>query len=251
MTGRYAVYFVPADSSPLAKFGCSVFGRTATGEPVDSPSDDHPDRLLLTRKPALYGFHATLQAPFELAPDQSLASLELAVAALAKTLSSISLTGLAPQRTSDNISLYLPHSIPALQQLASRCVVELNPYRKPLSRDDQTRRHKSVQSERQKCSLERYGYAKVLDDFQFHMTLTRTPSGICSEKQTMNSAVITLAHQNKAFSDVPADQGLLQWLSRLYASRVSDSPILDRISICHQESRSAPFVRLSEWHFER
>jgi hypothetical protein len=245
------VYFVPADSSLLAEFGCSVFGRTATAQPVENPVDDHPDRFLLTRKPALYGFHATLQAPFELAADQSLVSLEQAVAALAETFPSVSLAGLAPQRTGDFISLCLPHSIPSLQQLASRCVVELNPYRKPLSRDDLARRQKAVQSDRQKYSLERYGYARVLDDFQFHMTLTGTLAKVCTEKQGMNSAVMTPTLQNKASANVPADQGLLLWLSRLYASRVADTPLLDRISICHQATRTAPFVRLSEWSFDK
>lgn len=249
MTARYAVYFVPADSSPLAKFGHGVFGRTATGEPLKNLLDDHPDRFSLTRNPAHYGFHATLQAPFELALDQSLTSLEQAVAALTETMSPVSLTGLVPQRTGDNLSLCLPQPIPSLQQLAGRCVLELNSFRKPLGRNDLMRRKKAVRSNRQEHALEHFGYAKVLDDFLFHMTLTRSPAVVCTSKLGINSTDTARSRQHTETAEVPADQSLFLWLSRLFASQVTDTPVLDRLSICHQKSRSAPFVRLSEWKF--
>jgi len=253
MTARYAVYFVPGDSSPLAKFGREVFGRTATAESVEKPVDDHPNRFLLTRNPAHYGFHATLQAPFELALDQSLASLEQAVAIVAETTSPVALSGLVPQRTGENLSLCLPTPIPALQQLAGRCVVELNSFRKPLDSIDLKRRRRAVQSKRQKHSLEHYGYAKVFDDFLFHMTLTRSPTDFCSNTCSniggINPTDMTRCCQHAETTQVPSDQSLFLWLLKLFADQVTDTPVLDRLTICYQESRSAPFVRLSEWTF--
>jgi len=77
VTGRYAIYFTPDDSSELGLFGATVLRRRSedAGDwlnpelPVDFPqSSDWAERI---KKPAHYGFHATMKAPFELAPGIS------------------------------------------------------------------------------------------------------------------------------------------------------------------------------------
>src|SRR5882757_7546016 len=71
-TARYAIYFTPPPDSPLARFGAGVLGYDCF-ERADVPhrSIDGLDPALLalaTVDPRRYGFHATLVAPFRLAP---------------------------------------------------------------------------------------------------------------------------------------------------------------------------------------
>jgi len=63
---RYAIYFVPADDSPLGVFGARLFGRWPDGTP-EPDTLAVPEREERTRRVARYGFHATLKAPFALA----------------------------------------------------------------------------------------------------------------------------------------------------------------------------------------
>ena len=71
-TARYAIYFAPEPTSSLWTFGSSVLGYDAvTGENVPFaerlPLDGDRWRAL-TAEPRLYGFHATLKAPFHVHP---------------------------------------------------------------------------------------------------------------------------------------------------------------------------------------
>ena len=72
---RYAIYFVPNESSAWWRFGTLWLGRDMiTGKPVARQGttiiagvdDDYLDRI--TREPQRYGLHATLKAPVHLAP---------------------------------------------------------------------------------------------------------------------------------------------------------------------------------------
>ena len=69
---RFAIYFVPPADSALHRFGASFLGYDCyTGEELGPPAClglSARDRTELTRTPRLYGFHATLKAPFHLVP---------------------------------------------------------------------------------------------------------------------------------------------------------------------------------------
>src|SRR5438128_78803 len=76
---RYAVYFVPAADSELYRFGSAVLQYDCyTGNAVLPPEElkNQPEEWReATEEPRRYGFHATLKAPFYLAPSCSEAQL--------------------------------------------------------------------------------------------------------------------------------------------------------------------------------
>ena len=68
---RFAIYFVPPADTTLYRFGASFLGYDCyTGKdlgPPDVIGRGLSDWTALTRAPRIYGFHATLKAPFYLA----------------------------------------------------------------------------------------------------------------------------------------------------------------------------------------
>src|SRR5438552_3722805 len=86
---RYAIYYVPAPGSELDGFGAKLLGYDAhSGEDLRFPDGIlrmAPDWYDLTKDPRKYGFHATLKAPFSLAPGKAEAELLAACKAFAST----------------------------------------------------------------------------------------------------------------------------------------------------------------------
>ena len=76
---RYAIYYAPPQNSLLKQLGDAWLGRDPDrDERVSFPVVDGlaPDRLeAITASPRRYGFHATLKAPFALAPGMEAAGL--------------------------------------------------------------------------------------------------------------------------------------------------------------------------------
>src|SRR5215207_2001607 len=74
---RYAVYFMPAPDSDLYRFGSAVLQYDGyTGQPAAPLEECAADAWRkATEEPRRYGFHATLKAPFYLAPACSEAQL--------------------------------------------------------------------------------------------------------------------------------------------------------------------------------
>src|SRR5262249_39939737 len=76
---RFAIYFVPGADTPLYRFGAGFIGYDChTGEdygPPDGTGLDLDDWNEVTQAPRIYGFHATLKAPFHLEPSVSEADL--------------------------------------------------------------------------------------------------------------------------------------------------------------------------------
>lgn len=172
---RYAIYFAPHAGSLLARFGASLLGYdAATGaeaEPPDHPLFHDPLALGWTAAPRRYGFHATLKAPFHLAENRSPGELEEALAAFAATRTrfDVSLTlGLMRQF----LALVLAEPQPAADALAADCVRHFDLFRAPLTPADRERRHPDQLTVEQVANLDEWGYPFVLDDFQFHITLT-------------------------------------------------------------------------------
>ena len=172
---RYAIYAAPPADSELARLGSAILGYDAyTG--LDAPFPDDPAfadpvSLAWSAAPRQYGFHATLKAPFRLAEHATADQLreELRGFAASRRPFTLDLT-LAPV---GHFLALVPVDPPAdLQALADDCVRHFDPYRAPLSPADRERRHPDALIERQVENLDTWGYPFVLDDFQFHMTLT-------------------------------------------------------------------------------
>jgi len=231
VSARHAIYFVPADDSPLAVFGNRILGRDALANKLQSSSDDHPLREALSKTVQRYGFHATLKAPFELRADKNRAQLCDAIATLAETLAPVSLKGLKPRRLDRHLVLMCDTDSMPLKTLAERCVREFESFRAPMLASDRRRREFAGMSLRQRQNLEQFAYAHVLADFRFHMTLAgpiSLPSG-------------------SADSDQRAIESYLDWLNSLYDRQVTQAPVLDRLVLSCQEDRQSEFSRLAEW----
>ncbi|MDX2158134.1 MAG: DUF1045 domain-containing protein [Hyphomicrobiaceae bacterium] len=218
---RYAVYFTPATSSPLWQFGCGIIGYdAATGAevPLQPPAGlDWAKWRALTAEPRRYGFHATLKAPFHLAPAASEAGLLDAVASLSTRLTPAGPTVLGPNSLGSFLALTIEGDDTAVHALAAETVLALEPLRAPLEAADRARRLAAPLTQRQIASLDRFGYPYVLEDFRFHMTLTGP-------------------------LDVPDLAPVLESIRTAYRARVSEKPVwIDGLSVLRQERRDARF----------
>ncbi len=173
---RYAVYFVPAADSELYRFGSAVLQYDCyTGEAVQPPVElaAEPERWRhATEEPRRYGFHATLKAPFYLAPSSNEAQLVSAFqsfAAIGRTIATIQ-----PVVTmlSGFTAIVPEHANPALNALAADCTTIFDAFRAPMSARERARRLASGLNQSQVENLDRWGYPYLFADFRFHMTLT-------------------------------------------------------------------------------
>ncbi len=175
MAHRQAIYFAPAADTPIHAFGSSWLGRDAyTGEALPQPAVDGiaADRLhAITASPRRYGFHGTLKAPFRLADGTTAYDLHHAVRTFAATQPAFAVR---LQLTSLRGYLAFTARPPtgALDDFAAACVRAFEPFRAPLAADELARRLPKLKTERQRQHLERWGYPYVMEDFEFHMTLT-------------------------------------------------------------------------------
>lgn len=229
MNQRYAIYFAPADDSALGVFGASVLRRHAeTAEAHINPQlpygfDNTELWLACIKKPAHYGFHATLKAPFVLAEGQTVKTLLEDVADFCRKQVVLSLNGLEPRRTRRFDALAFEQQPAAVHHFANDCVERFEKYRAPLTDADLERRHRDNLTSEQLDYLNRYGYPYVFNQFNFHMTLSGTQPD--------------------------DDNGWLQWLRTIYPLMVPAAPVLDRLSVFHQPDRNTPFVRIAEYRF--
>ncbi len=172
---RYAIYYAPAGERPLARLGAAILGYDlATGgevEPPDHPLFHDPLSLGWTAVPRRYGFHATLKPPMHLGAGRSARELEEALVSFAAERHpfDISLT-LAP--VGHFLALVLAEASPPMQALAEACVTHFDIFRAALTPEDRERRHPDRLTAEQIERLDGWGYPYVLDQFQFHMTLT-------------------------------------------------------------------------------
>jgi hypothetical protein len=229
MSERYAVYFSPDDSTALARFGVRVLGRTNDGREVDASADDYHDPDVvkaLTATPSHYGFHATLKAPFQLAPGTTRQALLDAVAKLASEHSSVEMRGLKPQQISGFLALMLTNQPDAVKLLANHCVERLEDFRAPLTSVDIERRNPGALSHQQRQYLHQFGYPFVMSEFRFHMTLT----GRCK--------------------NIGEYSDYIDWLNSLYERMVTSPPDLDRLCVFWQPDRETAFTRIAEFTLE-
>jgi len=175
-TARYGVYFVPEAESSLHRFGSTIIGYDCyAGRDVDPPDGLNVDAASwgsLTEQPRRYGFHATLKAPFRLAPECTEAQLVDALVEFAAL--DFDPVGFEPDlRILGGFAAIVPREpSPALECLASACTMEFDRFRAAMSAEERSHRLEMDLSPRQNANLERWGYPYVFADFRFHMTLT-------------------------------------------------------------------------------
>ncbi len=113
--------------------------HAATGHPRRGPG--RTERL--TAAPRRYGWHATLKAPFALAPGVDWLTLHHAVQTLADSLQPFSMPPLQVERIDDFLALVPLAAHPAnakIQAAAAACVTQPQPLAAPLSEGDPARR---------------------------------------------------------------------------------------------------------------
>ena len=219
---RYAIYYAPIPAHPFHRLGSAWLGRDAhTGEALVQPQVEGLPQL--TGDPRRYGFHATLKAPFALREGITPESLMRACAALAADTKAF-----CARLRVDHIDGFLalvPDSEHAqLHELAARCVRDLDGFRRPHSEDDLARRRKALLTERQDDHLLRWGYPYVLDDFRFHMTLTKRLE--------------------------PADARRLADAAQAhFATELGEPVMLDGITLFQEPGPGAPFLALRHFPF--
>jgi hypothetical protein len=166
------VYFSPRQDEPLAEFGRRWFGfDTETREPV--PEERRwPIPTGFLRTPKRYGFHATLKAPFRLREGRGEQEFLQAVEALAAEHAPLELGLLVPKELGSFITLQQSLPNRAVDELAFTIVRDLDPFRQPLTEEEQDRIFGKGISRQQKANVFTWGYPYVGDDYIFHMTLT-------------------------------------------------------------------------------
>lgn len=163
---RWALYFAP--SAALGQLGQQWLSDTF--EPAAS----------WTTAPRRYGFHATLKAPFRLAPGYALSDLKAAVALWSRVQHPFPVR-LSVQWLGNFLALrpVTKTDIEALSGLAASAVEQLDPFRAELSAAEQQRRLAAPLTVRERELLARWGYPYVFEAFRFHCTLTEPlPSAI-------------------------------------------------------------------------
>ena len=173
MTARYALYYTPAPGSPLAELGADWLGRdVVSGEARPQPAVDGLDIAAVTASPRLYGFHATLKAPFTLRDGTTEADLLAAAAGYAKSRPPVEAPPLTLARLNGFTALVLADPGPALNGRAADIVEAFDGFRRPLTAEERARRRPERLTPRQQELLDLWGYPFVMETFVFHMTLS-------------------------------------------------------------------------------
>jgi hypothetical protein len=180
-SARYAIYLAPPPQTRLWTFGSMVLGYdAATGEETGDFIFDGfaaAEWRRLSANARIYGFHATLKAPFRLKPGTGEAELigaikHLAAATKPFPIGRLVLAVLENGDAGGFLALVPKAAPPDLSVLERKVVTELDVFRAALLPDDIARRRPEGLTDRQRDQLMRYGYPYVFDDFRLHFTLS-------------------------------------------------------------------------------
>jgi putative phosphonate metabolism protein len=177
MAHRYAIYWAPPRDHPLWHDGCAWLGRDPeTGERITPAVPDGmtaAEYAAITAEPARYGWHGTLKPPFRLADGESEASLDAAIRAFAAARAPFEVPQLAVRPLSGFLAVVPAERSAALDALAAACVSSFDPFRAPPGPGEIARRQRARLSPAQQANLARWGYPYVMEEFRFHLTLTK------------------------------------------------------------------------------
>ncbi len=200
---RYALYYAPRPGEGLAVTASQWLGRdpesgqTRALQPVPGIA---MDRLIeITAEPRLYGFHGTLKAPIALVDDATERDFLDAVGRFAASDRTFSIPSLELAEISGFLALVPAVRCSELQDLADRCVVEFDEFRRPADEAELARRRGAGLTPRQDELLLRWGYPYVLEQWRFHLTLTARLAD-AAERSAMTSL---LRQRFAGFTDRP------------------------------------------------
>jgi putative phosphonate metabolism protein len=166
---RFAIYYAPREGE-FAEAAARWLGwDLARGRTVGQPA--LPGIAALTAEPRKYGFHGTIKPPFRLAAGLGADDLAKAVRDLSAELAPVRLPGLDLVLLEGFLALVPPRD-PGLSALAARVVGALDPFRAALTEAEIARRRPDRLTDRQRAHLAQWGYPYVMEDFQFHLTLS-------------------------------------------------------------------------------
>ncbi len=173
---RYAIYFTPPAHDTLTLAAAQWLGRNAfSGEATEPPAIRTlglHDVAFNTALPRRYGFHATLKAPFRLAPGVTEQALLRHLMRFAGAHDRFELPKLEVVRLGNFFGLAPAFPCDRMQFLAASVVQEFDAFRAPLSEAEIERSDPGDLSAPQFANLYRWGSPYVMDEFRFHMTLT-------------------------------------------------------------------------------
>jgi hypothetical protein len=173
---RYAICFAPEQDSALEDLGCAWLGRDKAGKFVDRRAEIPgiaPDRLTtLLKGPRGYGMHGTLKPSFELRPHATEGALLTVAELIAKSCSPLELPVLEIGEVGYIVSLVPDSSSAALENLAAVCVRAFDGFRRPLTEDEEQSYKRNRLTVHQRQMLEHWGYPYVMEEFDFHISLT-------------------------------------------------------------------------------
>lgn len=218
---RYAIYFVPPPDGELYRFGAGFLGYDCYGGAelgyTEKSGLRQPEWRELTRAPRIYGFHATLKAPFRLLPTFAERDLIAELERFAASPRVIPVIEPTVQALGQFIALVPKRTNAALDRLAAECVTAFDGFRQPIMPEERHKRLGAGLNNRQIENLDRWGYPYVFEEFRFHMTLTGPVEA------GRRGAVVTLL------------QALL--------NRINGGHLLPiaRVVLVRQQAQSAPF----------
>lgn len=220
---RYAIYFTPAKDDPLTQSAAEWLARDAfDGGEREAPAVDgvpQDEWRTITADPRRYGFHATLKAPILLADDRSEADFVSALDAFAGKTAAFDIPELAIAGLGPFFALVPRTPNPVLQEFAGNIVEHFDVFRAPLSAEDIARRKPENLTDIQRTYLEKFGYPYVMEEFQFHMTLT---GRVATERRDATHAA----------------------LERRFSPFVGKPRTIDALTIFIEPERGAPFTLL-------
>ena len=176
MLARFALSYVPQDRTPLAALGRMWLGRDIhSQETQDQPVvlGILPERLAeLTKWRRSDGLHSVLKPSFQLNPAASLDSMVATAHILARNFEPVEIPQLEINVIGKFIALALTVPSRRIVELASQCVRVFDGYRQPLNIDLNARYLRDKLTVYQNRMLKHWGYAFVMEEFQFFIPLT-------------------------------------------------------------------------------
>lgn len=164
---RYALYYTPDPDGPLGCLGEALLGA----EPSGLPGIDLAALEAHTADPRVYGFHATLKAPFRLAEARGEGDLLAAIQRFGEARPPVEPLRLRLAFLGRFLALVPAGPSRDLDLLAAEVVAAFEPFRAPLTPEDRERRLKAPLTPRETALLDAWGYPYVFEAFRFHMTL--------------------------------------------------------------------------------
>ena len=173
---RYAIYFTPRQDEPLARIAANWLGRDPFGaatRPVEAVGELSAAEVAFhTASARRYGFHATLKAPFRLAPNETEASLRAALDTFAEVTPPVIMPHLVVGQIDGFFALVPEAPLPALNAFAGEVVRAFDAFRAPLTEAEIERRSPDSLKPDEFRNLCQWGYPYVFETFRFHMTLS-------------------------------------------------------------------------------